>query len=176
LDESGRFAGYASMTSEVGAVSIMPWMEEHCSPVGAAFEIKHHTTYFHTIINPNPSDELRTGTTIHTKNFLTGAKPIRFGHDGQEISAKEAQTLIDEFERYSGPENADRRAAELARGDPPFGRGRGRGRGGRGRGERGGFRGGFSPRSRPFSRGRGRGDSTPRGKGHWDHDRSGFHP
>ena len=46
LDESGRFSGYADMTSDVGAVSPMPWMEEHCNPVGAAFEVKHRTTYF----------------------------------------------------------------------------------------------------------------------------------
>lgn len=45
LDETGRFCGYASMTSDVGAVPPMTWMEEHCNPVGAAFEVRHHTTY-----------------------------------------------------------------------------------------------------------------------------------
>ena len=47
LDESGRFMGYATMASDVGAVPLMPWMDEHCSPVGAAFELKHRTTYPH---------------------------------------------------------------------------------------------------------------------------------
>ena len=45
LDETGRFAGYAEMSSEVGSVPPAAWMEEHCSPVGAAFEVKHRTTY-----------------------------------------------------------------------------------------------------------------------------------
>ena len=89
---------------------------------------------------------------------MLDGKPIRFGRDGQEISPKEAQILIDEIERLSGPENAERRAAAIARGGPP--RGRGRGRGGRGS---------FNPHDRSGSRGRGRGGpSTPRGKNRWE--------
>jgi len=144
LDESGRYSGYAEMTSEVGSVPPMTWMEEHCTPVGAAFEVKHRTT-----------DDVRTTTTTKIRNFLTEGKPVRFGRDGQEISPKEAQILVDELERMSGPENAERRAnAVVSRGIP-----RGRGRGGRGTS-------GYSPTYRgyhydgPRGRGRGRGRDT----------------
>lgn len=44
------------MTSDIGAVSPLPWMEEHCSPVGGAFEVKHRTTYL-------PNDFSNLGTT-----------------------------------------------------------------------------------------------------------------
>jgi len=45
LDESGRFSGYAEVTSDIGSVQPMAWMEEHCTPVGAAFEVRHRTRY-----------------------------------------------------------------------------------------------------------------------------------
>jgi hypothetical protein len=53
LDESGRFSGYAEVASDVGSISPMAWMEEHCSPVGAAFEVRHRTTYFPPRPSPN---------------------------------------------------------------------------------------------------------------------------
>lgn len=146
LDESGRFLGYADMTSDVGAVPPMSWMEEHCTPVGAAFEVKHRTMYYLPDVEANSSDDIRTTATTKARNFITEGKPIRFGHDGQEISPKEAASLIDELERMSGPENAERRAhAVVSRGGSRGGRARnGRGRsssyyhdgprGGRGRG------------------------------------------
>ena len=85
---------------------------------------------------------MRTIATTKARNFLTEGKPVRFGKDGQEISAKEAAVLIDELERMSGPENAQKRAsAALLRGAP---------RGGRSRGIRG------TKRSPNYSRGRGR--------------------
>jgi hypothetical protein len=151
LDESGRFSGYAQMTSDVGSVPPMTWMEEHCDPVGAAFEVKHLTTYPPYIHVSNDSDDVRTTTTAKSRNYLTDGKPIRFGQDGQEISPKEAVGLIEELERMSGPENAGKRAsAVVSRGGP----GRGRGRGGRGSSN---HRGNYSHDS-PRGRGRGRGD------------------
>ena len=98
---------------------------------------------------------MRTTTTAKARNFLKDGKPIRFGQDGQEISPKEAALVIDELERLSGPENAERRAyALVSRGGPP--RGRVRGRGGRG----GGIGGGHDrspPHRGGYDRGRGRG-------------------
>jgi hypothetical protein len=130
LDESGRFLGYADMTSDVGAVQPMSWMEEHCNPVGAAFEVKHRTWYLIYDVQANSSDDVRTTTTTKARNFITEGKPIRFGQDGQEISPKEAALLVDELERMSGPENAERRAhAVVTRGGSRGGRARnGRGR------------------------------------------------
>jgi len=73
---------------------------------------------------------------------MTEGQPIRFGPDGQEISAREAATLVEELENMSGPQNAERRANAVV----TRGRGRGRGRGG-------------PPfeRGAPFEKGRGRG-------------------
>lgn len=87
------------------------------------------------------------------RNYLTEGKPIRFGKDGQEISGKEAAGLIEELERMSGPENADKRANAVVA------RGRGRGRGGRGSfRSRGYFHDAPRGRASPRGRGRGRGD------------------
>ena len=61
LDESGRFSGYAEVTSDVGSVPSMAWMEEHCTPVGAAFEVRHRTryipfTFFSLVSQSNQAD------------------------------------------------------------------------------------------------------------------------
>ena len=82
--------------------------------------------------------------------MLTEGKPIRFGQDGQEISPREGAGLVEELERMSGPENAERRATATVT--------RGSGRRARGGGGRGGFgsqRGGHY--DGPRGRGRGRG-------------------
>jgi hypothetical protein len=137
------------MTSDIGAVSPLPWMEEHCSPVGGAFEVKHRTTYLPNEFS-NIRDDVRTTGTTKARNYLTDGKPIRFGQDGQEISPKEGAILVEELERMSGPENAEKRAsAVVSRGGP-----RGRGRGGRGSS---GYRGGYYHDGPPRGRGRGRG-------------------
>lgn len=89
------------------------------------------------------SDDVRTTSTTKARNLITDGKPVRFGQDGQEISPKEGAWLIEELERMSGPENAEKRAtAVVARGG-----GRGRGRGGRG----------YSSYHHDGPRGRGRG-------------------
>ena len=147
LDETGRFAGYAEMSSDVGTVPPAAWMEEHCSPVGGAFELKHRTTYstslsrsawYVSFVSNDYRDDVRTNATVKSRNFMTEGKPIRFGQDGQEISAREAATLVEELENMSGPQNAERRATAIV----TRGRGRGRGR---------------FPSERGFDRGRGRG-------------------
>jgi YT521-B-like domain len=123
LDESGRFLGYATMESEIGAVQPMAWMKEHCDPVGAAFKVEHHTTYPACFPHINDSDEVRTNSTTKCRNFYMDQKPIRFGLDGQEISPREGNTLVEELERMSGPENAHRRAnAVVTRGSGRRGR------------------------------------------------------
>jgi hypothetical protein len=156
LDESGRFLGYAEMSSDVGSVQPMPWMKEHADPIGGAFQINHRTRYLpphsHHLIFC--SDDVRTTATTKARNFLTEGKPIRFGQDCQEISGKEAASLIDELERMSGPENAERRAnAVVSRGGRRGGghRGRGSSRG------RGGGDDGYHSHSHEGFRGRGRG-------------------
>lgn len=96
---------------------------------------------------------MRSVGTTKARNFLTEGKPIRFGQNGQEISPKEAAGLIDELERLSGPENADKRvSAALLRGAP---RGRG-GRGKRGSSGRSPISGGYYSYDSPRGRGRGR--------------------
>lgn len=97
----------------------------------------------------NNSDDVRTTLTTKLRNHMSEGQPIRFGPDGQEISGKEAAGLVDELERMSGPENAEKRAsAVVMRGGGPRGRGRGGDRGGRGSSGRGYYEG---------YRGRGRG-------------------
>lgn len=97
----------------------------------------------------NNSDDVRTTLTTKLRNQLTEGKPIRFGHDGQEISGSEAAGLVEELDRMSGPENAEKRAhAVVVRGGGPRGRGRG--------GSRGSSHRGYYHDGRP-GRGRGRG-------------------
>lgn len=135
LDESGRFCGYATIASDIGAVPPMSWMEEHCNPVGAAFEVIHKTMYHLRCFQLMCSDDVRTTATTKIRNHLADGQPIRFGHDGQEISGREAAALVGELEQMSGPENAEKRAnAVVLRGGGPRGRGRGGGRGSSGRG------------------------------------------
>jgi hypothetical protein len=67
------------MTSDIGTVNPLPWMEEHCSPVGGAFEVKHRTTYLpnelsNIVTTYAPPEPQKPATILLTENQFDSDK------------------------------------------------------------------------------------------------------